>query len=386
MKVTNVARSGGAAGMSRREWLYTAGTGSLLALTPGRALAAAQTAALAPTATATATRDTVLLSMCVSDNMRTLPLRDGRVKPDGINLAVSTIHPSEMFWRQLRFAEFDISEMSWSSLLIAVSQGDKRWVGLPVFTSRGFPHTGILVRSDRGIETPADLKGKKIGVPEYQQTSALWSRGILQHEFGVTPLDIEWYMERTEELSHGGATGFQPPAGLKFHRIEPPENIGTMLLDGKIDGSLLYLTDVNLVDRSRVDLRNRPEIRALFRDPVAEGARYYKKTGFYPANHCVVFKRDVLEKYPWAALNVYKAFIAAKDLAHLPGREIASTYFDLDLLPRAERRVLDVDPFPYGVQSNRAMLEALIQYSFEQGLTRRKLTLEEVFYPGTLEL
>jgi 4,5-dihydroxyphthalate decarboxylase len=372
--------------ISRRQWLYAAGAGSLAAAVPAvNAPAAAQSVSPAAPATVSRTGD-VHLSMCVSDNARTLPLRDGRVKPDGIELAVSTIHPSEMFWRQLRYSEFDISEMSWSSLLIAISQGDTRWVGLPVFTSRGFPHTGILVRTDRGIEKPEDLKGKRVAVPEYQQTSALWSRGVLQHEFGVTAWDMDWYMERTEELSHGGATGFQPPPKLKFQRIVPPENIGTMLLDGKVDASLLYLTDVNLVDRSRVDLRNRPEIRTLFRDPVAEGARYYKKTGFYPANHCVVFQRQVIEKYPWAALNVYKAFAAAKDLVQLPGREFASIYFDLDLLPGSQRNVLDIDPYPYGVKANRAMLDALTQYSYEQGLTKRRLKLEEVFYPATLDL
>jgi len=197
---------------------------------------------------------------------------------------------------------------------------------------------------------------------------------------------MEWYMERTEELSHGGATGFKPPEKLKFHRIEPPANIGTMLLDGTVDASLLYLNEVNLVDRSRVDLRNRPEIRLLFRDQVGEGARYYKKTGFYPANHCVVFKRETLDRYPWAALNVYKAIIATKEMAHAPGREFASIYFDLNLLPEAQRKVLDIDTYPYGVVSNRKMLEALTQFSFEQGLTNRKLTLEDVFHPATLEL
>ena len=371
--------------MSRRKLLYTAGAGSLLAAArPAAVSAAAQLAA--PIASGGARSAVVHLSMCVSDNMRTLPLRDGRVTADGIELSVSTVHPSEMFWRQLRFAEFDISEMSWSSLLMAIAGGDKRWVALPVFTARGFPHTGILVRTDKGIERPQDLKGKRVAVPEYQQTSALWSRGVLQHEFGVTAWDMEWYMERTEELSHGGATGFTPPPKLKFHRIEPPANIGSMLLDGTVDASLLYLNEVNLVDRSRVDLRNRPEIRLLFRDGVAEGARYYKKTGFYPANHCVVIQRQTLEKYPWAALNVYKAFVAAKEMAHNPGRELATAYFDLDLLPSAGRRVLDIDPFPYGVKANRAMLDALINFSHEQGLTSRKLTVEEVFYPATLEL
>jgi 4,5-dihydroxyphthalate decarboxylase len=385
MKEKHFRKTSSQTGMSRRRWLYTAGAASVAASVPGLTVS---TRAQAPaSATTAAPRSGDLhLSMCVSDNIRTLPLRDGRVRADGIQLAVSTIHPSEMFWRQLHFAEFDISEMSWSSLLIAISQGDTRWVGLPVFTSRGFPHTGILVRTDRGIEKPEDLKGKRVAVPEYQQTSALWSRGVLQHEFGVMATDMDWYMERTEEMSHGGATGFQPPAGLKFQRIVPPENIGTMLLDGKVDASLLYLTDVNLVDRSRVDLRNRPEIGLLFRDQVAEGARYYKKTGFYPANHCVVVQRQVVEQNPWVALNIYKAFAAAKDLAHQPAKEVASIYFDLDLLPRDRREALDVDPYPYGVKANRAMLEALTQYSHEQGFTRRRLTLEEVFYPATLDL
>src|SRR6185503_17833128 len=135
--------------ISRRKLLYSAGAGSLLAAARPASIAAAGAQSLAPAVTTSSRAGAIRLSMCVSDNIRTLPLRDGRVTADSIDLSVSTIHPSEMFWRQLRFAEFDVSEMSWSSLLIAISQGDKRWVALPVFTSRGFPHTGILVRSDK---------------------------------------------------------------------------------------------------------------------------------------------------------------------------------------------------------------------------------------------
>src|SRR5215470_17172195 len=278
--------------LNRREWLTTAaGAGALLASRRANAQSAK-----------------VQLSMCLSDNDRTRPLREGHVKADGLDLVISMAHPSEMFWRELHFAEFDISEMSCSSLLMAVAHGDKRFIAIPVFTSRSFFHTGILVRTDRGIETPQDLKGKKVAVPEYQQTAALWCRGALQHEFNVSPFDIDWYMERTEELSHARATGFEPPKGIKFQHIPESENIGSMLLTGKIDASLLYLNEVNLVDRSRVELRNRTEVRTLFKDPVAEGIRYYKKTGFYPINHCVVFKREIAEKYPWAVLNVFKAF------------------------------------------------------------------------------
>src|SRR5262245_2572413 len=357
-------------GLTRRDWLTAAaGLGALVA--PPRLKAQASK---------------VQLSMCLSDNDRTRPLREGRVKADGVDLVISTAHPSEMFWRELHFAEFDVSEMSCSSLLMAIAHGDKRFVAMPVFTSRSFFHTGILVRTDRGIEKPADLKGKKVAVPEYQQTAALWCRGALQHEFGVTPLDIDWYMERTEELSHASATGFQPPKGLKFQHIPDNETIGTMLLDGKIDASLLYLNEVNLVDRSRVDLRNRKEVRTLFKDPVAEGIRYYKKTGFYPINHCVVFKREIAEKHPWAVLNVFKAFDEAKNSVRDQGRAAASIYFDLGLVSPEQRKALDVDPYAYGFKANRRVLEAITQFSFEQGLTPRMLKLDEVFHPATLDL
>jgi 4,5-dihydroxyphthalate decarboxylase len=356
--------------MKRREWLYTAAGASAFT---GVSRLRAETSK-------------IQLSICLSDNDRTRPIREGRVKADGVDLVVSTAHPSEMFWRELHFAEFDVSEMSCSSLLMAVAHGDNRFVAIPVFTSRSFFHTGILVRTDRSIEKPADLKGKKVAVPEYQQTAALWCRGALQHEFGVTPLDIDWYMERTEELSHASATGFQPPKGLKFQHIPENENIGTMLLDGKIDASLLYLNEVNLVDRSRVDLRNRKDIRTLFPNPEAEGVRYYKKTGFYPINHCVVFKREIAEKYPWAVLNIFKAFDDAKNQVRDEGRTAASVYFDLGLISPEQRKALDADPYSYGLKSNRKVLEAITQFSFEQGLTPRALKLEEIFHPATLDL
>src|SRR5262249_22581103 len=159
--------------------------------------------------------------------------------------------------------EFDVSEMSMSSYLMLVASGNRDWVGLPVFTSRMFFHTLAWVRTDVGIQSPSDLKDKRIGVPEYQQTAALWSRGVLQHQFGVAPESLEWFMERTEERSHGGATGFRPPANLRFHRIPAEESIGSMLLSGALDASLLYITDNNLVDRSRETLEGNPKVRLL---------------------------------------------------------------------------------------------------------------------------
>ena len=162
---------------------------------------------------------TLKLTLAVTPNQHTQPIIDGRVKPDGIDLQVSVLGAPEIFYRQLHDAAFDASEMSMSSLLISRSQGDQRFVAIPVFTTRRFFHTLAVVRADAGITKPADLKGKRVGVPEYQMTAALWSRAALQHEFGVLPQDIEWHMERLEVMSHGGAPGFKPPAGVKFSYI-----------------------------------------------------------------------------------------------------------------------------------------------------------------------
>jgi 4,5-dihydroxyphthalate decarboxylase len=326
------------------------------------------------------------LSLIMGRNPRTQPIIEGLVKPDGIDLTVTVAHPSEIFWRQLSYEEFDISEMSMSSFLILTAAGDKRWVALPIFTSRMFFHTGSLVRSDSGIQNPADLKGKRVGVPEYQQTAALWARGVLQHEFGVLPSDMEWWMERTEERSHGGHTGFTPPAGVRFNRIPAEKSMATMLLSGELDASLLYLGERNLVDRSGVDLSGNPAIRTLFPEPAAEGVRYYQKTGIFPINHGVVVKRSLLEEHPWVAINLYKAFAEARDRVAARTRELASVYFDLGVLPPEKRGALNTDPYPYGVKANLNVLETIAEYSHEQGLTPRVVRLDEVFAPSTMEL
>ena len=152
--------------------------------------------------------------------------------------------------------------MSMSSLIIATSLGPTDYVALPVFTMRRFFHTNIVVRGDAGIATPAGLRGKRIGVPEYQQTSAVWTRGILADEFGVSAQDIVWYMERPPEASHGGTTGFVPPPGVELHYISPQTNIGEMLVNGGLDGSLSYLSAPNLIDRSRIDIHQHLAIGA----------------------------------------------------------------------------------------------------------------------------
>jgi len=326
------------------------------------------------------------LSLALSDNPNTRPLLEGRVEADGIRLTPTAIHPSEMFWRQLKFAEFDVSEMSMSSLLIATSKGPTPWVALPVFTTREFFHTRMLVRADAGIDAPADLRGKRVGVPEFQQTAAIWGRGVLQHEFGVKTSEIEWYMERVADKSHGGATGFVAPKGVTVHQIPAHKNIGEMLVNGELDATLLYLSNRNLVDRSRLDLSSDPRVRPMFPDRGAEGRRYYAKTGIYQINHTVVVRRSLYDKHPWIALNLFKAFAAAKAEVAQRGAEYLSNYFTTGLLGDDARKALTTDPMAYGVISTRKVLETIAQYVHEQGLTSRRVALEELFAPSTMDV
>jgi 4,5-dihydroxyphthalate decarboxylase len=309
------------------------------------------------------------LSIAMHPNARSRAVLDGRIKPEGIDLIATGAHPSEIFWRQLHFSEFDISEMSMSSLLILLANGNRDWV-----------------RNDAGVRSPSDLRGKRVGVPEYQQTAALWGRGVLQHEFGVSPAEIDWYMERTEEVSHGGATGFHAPPGVRLNRIPAGESIGSMLVEGKLDAALHYIVDNNLVDRSNIRLEDRSEGRFLFPDRAAEGRRYFAKTGIFPINHAMIIRRTIVERHPWAVLNVFNAFRAAKDQWLAQVLDAAQTHLQLGLLPPEAETALRKDPYPYGVVANRSVLETIAQYSHEQGLTPRTLSLGEVFPPNTLSL
>jgi 4,5-dihydroxyphthalate decarboxylase len=323
-------------------------------------------------------------SLGITSNPRTWPIIDGRVAPAAIDFVPTVLHPSELFWRQLRFAEFDVCEMSLSSLLIAKSRGDERFVGIPVFTTRRFFHTGILVRRAARIEAPADLKGKRVGVPEYQQTAALWARGVLQHEFGVAATDMEFWMERPASHSHGGATGFAAPPSVTIHFIPVEKNIGSMMLSGELDAVLHYLVDPNLIDRSTADLQRHPDITTLFPDPLAEGIRYYRRTGLYPINHGMVIRRELAEQHPWAVLNILKAFNQANDVANRERLQHTEYHIETGALPSEAAKSLATPIIQHGIVANRAVLEAIAQYSHEQGLTPRRMPLGVLFAESTM--
>jgi len=327
------------------------------------------------------------LSVALSDNAMTAPIHRYQVSPEGIDWTVSAVHPSEMFWRQLKFAEFDISEMSLSSLTIAASHGIRDWVAIPVFTTRRFFHTAVVVRTAAGIESPADLAGKRVGVPEYQQTAAVWTRGALLHEFGVAPEQLTWFMERPPELSHGGATEFSPPTGVDLSYIPPATNIGELLRSGELDAAVVYIAHRNLVDRSRSEAGAISGVRTLFTDPVGEGVRYYRATGILPVNHVVVVRASLLEQHPWVALNAYSAFLEAKRVALEPTLAGLQPWQQLGVLAQdAVAALQSVDPLPYGIQAQGKVLDALSDYLVEQGLARTKVDIADLFAPSTLAL
>lgn len=328
------------------------------------------------------------LSFISAFNERVQPLMDGTVQPEGLELIPTYSHPAETFWRQLKFQEFDISEMSLSSYLIARSRGVADMVALPVFPSRLLFHTWLAVHVESAVREPGDLVGKRLGVAEYQQTAALWLRGILEHDFGVPQYKIDWYMERTEQLSHGAVTGFTPPPGISFHRIPPDKSMVSMLANRELDAAAIntpWLRAGSILDRSSRSLGDWSQVKPLFDDPIAEGTRFVRKHGYIPPNHTYIIRGDIHRKHPWIAFNLYTAFVKAKAVAQekLAERIPSALFFGPEYLAMT-RKIVGDDPFPYGVAANRPMLDRLIAYSHEQGLTPTKMKIEELFADSTL--
>ena len=332
------------------------------------------------------------LSFASAVNERTRPLMDGSVRVEGVELVPVVSDPSETFWRQLRFGDFDISEMSLSSYLIARSQGSDL-VAIPAFPSRRLFHTELDCHAAAGITGPADLKGKRIGVGDYQQTAAVWTRGILHHDFGVAPGEMEWFMERPPELSHGGATGFTPPPGVTITYLPTGSSLASLLVNGELDVASVRRARVkastHMIERSsrRSDDGDWSAVHPLFSDTFAEGKRLFDDRGYLPVNHTYAIRGDVHRRHPWLAFNLYKAFVEAKRVAEANLVEAIplSLIFRYDYLDRT-RKLFGPDPFPYGLPANRAVLVTLVGYLHEQGLIPDQPALEDLFAASTLDL
>lgn len=319
------------------------------------------------------------LSIAVGPYDRTWALIDGTVPIDGVNPACMTLSPEEIFFRAFRQAEFDICELSLSSFTVKTAQGTCPYVGVPAFVSRAFRHTSIYVRTDR-IKTPADLKGKKVGLPEYQLTANVWARAILQDDHGVKPSDIHWVRGGIEDADRPEKISIKLPPDVKLEDAPKGKSISALLRDGVIDGFI--------APRPPSLPKDTPNVGWLFSDPVAAAKDYFKRTGIFPIMHLVGVRSTLAEKHPWLPGAVFKAFEQAKKVALDQLSDTSATKVTLPFIEERlseARALMGEDFWSYGVAANRKTLETFLHHHHSQGLSPRLVTVEEMFHPGTLE-
>ena len=313
------------------------------------------------------------------DYDRVQPLIDGRVRPKGIELTFLNMIVEETFFRMLRHREFDVSEMSMSSYVVSLTKPDRPFVAIPVFPSRFFRHSCIYVNAGAGIETPADLIGKRVGCPEYQMTAPVWIRGILAEHHGV-PVDAVTYVTGgEEEPNREEKLKLDLPENIRVERIGPTETLAQMLATGEID-ALHTARKPSTFDGVRV--------KRLFPDFVPVERAYWEETGIFPIMHVIALRREVYEANRWVAMNLAQAFREAQRLTYEGLKETAALK---GMLPWFNAHVEETlalmgeDFWPYGLERNRACLETFLRYHHESGLSPRVLAAEEMFAPETLE-
>jgi 4,5-dihydroxyphthalate decarboxylase len=317
-------------------------------------------------------------------------LMTGEIQPEGIELVYMKLPPQEAHARMLKNQEFDVSDMSMSHYIIAKLAGKAPFTAIPVFPMRRFFHVDLAINKNSGIEQPQDLRGKRIGVPEYSMSFALWLRGILLHEFGVAPSDVEWHIERSPADRVGDSIGFSPPSNVTIRQFPKDKDLMQMLDSGELDAALpQFKFWKNSRDRSASGGGSElsENVGLLFQDQKAESMRYFKKTGIFPINHTVVIRNEILEKYPWIAMNLYEAFQKSKEKSYekLEARMREPTnYIFLDDLVREIRGIFGSDPYPYGVKENEKTIDTIATYSYEQGLSPRKANPADLFFSTTI--
>jgi 4,5-dihydroxyphthalate decarboxylase len=322
----------------------------------------------------------VLLTVACEDYDRTRALKDGRIKPEGIELNYLVMPVEEIFWRMMKYEEFDVSELSMGAFLTAAARGRRPFVGIPVFPSRTFRHRCIFVHSGAGIEQPEDLRGKRVGVPEYSMTAAVWLRGLFEHEYGIAPREIHWIQAGEEQPGRKDRVDFEMPPGIRLE-TKTDRTLNEMIESGEIDAMMSPRMPTCFVENST-------RVRRLFPNYKQVEMDYFRTTGLFPIMHVIVIKRSIYEKEPWVAQTLYKAFCAAKELCM---RELYDTNVLRISLPwtsaeyEQTRDLLSADYWPYGLAPNRQNLETLHGYLYEQGLIKQKLNLDELFARETVE-
>jgi 4,5-dihydroxyphthalate decarboxylase len=312
---------------------------------------------------------------------RVQALLNGAIVPEGMDFNFIPLEVEEIFWRQLRHQEFDACEISLSSYTMGKSRGDERFIAIPVFTSRFFRHSCVYIHTKKGIKTPQDLKGRIVGVPEYQMTAAVWLRGIFQHEFGVHPRDIHWRSGGEETPGRIEKVKLELPSEIDYQSIPADKTLSRMLDEGEIDALLTARAPSSFISGS-------PNVKRLFENYWEVEEEYFRRTGIFPIMHAVALKRTVYEQNPWVAMSLYKALTAAKNVAMKSLEHTFALQVSLPWLIHhvdRTRATMGVDWWPYGIERNRQNIEALCQYSFEQGLSARKMAAEDLFAPETFD-
>lgn len=317
------------------------------------------------------------LTLACSLTDRTSPIHTGEIRPAGIDLNFVPLSVEEIFWRMLKYREFDASEMSMSSYMMTRDTRDPPFIAIPVFPSRFFRHSCVFINSDADISEPSDLTGKRVGVPEYQMTSALWVRGILQDEYGVKPADLEWFHGGEEEPGREEKLALDLDDNISIDYIPEDRTLSGMLAEGALDAMVTARTPSTYGQSSVV---------RLFPNFSAVEKEYYEKTGHFPIMHTVVLRTDVYEENPWIAQELKKTFQQAKDVCLDRIGETTKLQNALPWLHSEVERTKEImgeNYWSYGIESNRATLETMTRYSYEQGLIDRQLDVDELFASNT---
>jgi 4,5-dihydroxyphthalate decarboxylase len=320
------------------------------------------------------------LTLACASYDRTAALAEGTIAPEGITLNFLPMEHGELFRRQARYAEFDVSEFSLSTYTMLLNRGDRRLVAIPVFPSRKFRHGDIFVNTRAGLREPADLVGKRMGAMEYQQTAAVWQRAVLEHDYGVRPDQMEWYFGSFYgPAPFSERIPFELPPGVRSQTIPSEKSLDQMLDAGEIDA----LMGANLAPSFK---RGSPNVARLLPNYQEVEEAYFRRTGIFPIMHTVVVKREIYEQHPWVAASLFQAFVEAKAAAQELLARHGAVYSMLPWLTEhvnATREVMGPNPFVYGVEANRPLLETFLQYNQEQGLLSRPFSVDELFAPET---
>ncbi len=320
------------------------------------------------------------LSVAMGDYDRNRALFDGRVQIDGCDPVYMLLSPEEMFFRAMRSRDFDITELSFSSYLVKHSRGECPYIAVPVFLSRAFRHTSIYVRKDR-IKKPEDLKGKKIGIPEYQLTAIVWARSILQDDYGIAPEDVVWVRGGIDTPGRPEKIKLDLPAGVRIESAPENMTISEMLDRGDLDGFIAPRPPSGAA-------ASNPNVGWLFDDPTTVAKDYYRRTGIFPIMHVVGIRKDLAEKHRWLPGAVYKAFSESKTkalelLADTSATKVTLPFVEEQL--KSAKETLGQDFWSYGVAPNRKTLEAFTRHHHAQGLSSRLVNVDELFDPSTYE-